>query len=117
MPQSAFFQFYHSLNDFLSAVSKNESIRYDFTGTPAIKDAIEAIGVPHTEVDLIIANGSFVNFLYKLADNDVVEVYPVNATPEFLRSHSLTPGLNYPLSFVADVHLGKTGQSTQNTWF
>lgn len=111
MVQTAFFQFYYSLNDFLSAVYKGKSITYGFTGTPAIKDTIEAIGIPHTEVDVIIVNGSLRNFLYKLTDNDMVEVYPANSNPGFEKNYSLTPELNYPLAFVADVHLGKLAKA------
>ncbi len=37
--------------------------------------------------------------------------YPVNANPVFSKSYSLTPGLNYPLAFVADVHLGKLAKA------
>lgn len=40
-----------------------------------------------------------------------MEVYPVNANPVFSKSYSITPGLNYPLAFVADVHLGKLAKA------
>ena len=29
---------------------------YSFSGTPSVKDATEAIGIPHVEVDLILVN-------------------------------------------------------------
>ncbi len=35
---------------------------YAFNGTPSVKDAIEAIGVPHTEVDLVLVDGESVDF-------------------------------------------------------
>ncbi|MEJ7681828.1 MAG: hypothetical protein WKG06_29070 [Segetibacter sp.] len=62
MIHTAFFQFFESLNDFLSPCYKNKLIRYDFKGTAAIKDAIEAIRIPHTEVDVIVVNGSPADF-------------------------------------------------------
>lgn len=111
MIQTASFEFYKSLNDFLATVNKNKIFKHNFYRTPAIKDAIEAIGIPHTEVDVIIVKGLPVNFFYKLHNNDMVEVYPVNANPVFSKSYSLTPGLNYPLAFVADVHLGKLAKA------
>ena len=111
MIQTASFEFFKSLNDFLSPVNKNKLFRYNFYGTPAIKDAIEAIGIPHTEVDVIIVKGLPVDFFYKLHNDDMVEVYPVNANPMFSKSYSLTPDLNYPLAFVADVHLGKLAKA------
>ena len=33
--------------------------RHGFRGRTAVKDMIEALGVPHTEVDLVLVNGRF----------------------------------------------------------
>ena len=55
--QTAEFRFYEELNDVLPAERRKRSFAYAFHGTLAVKDAIEAIGVPHTEVDLILVNG------------------------------------------------------------
>lgn len=107
MTQTACFTFFLSLNDFLSLKNRNKSVNYTFTGNPAVKDAIEAIGIPHTEVDIIVVNGSPVNFFYKLQNNDTAAVYPVNATPAHTKNYSLTPAFIYPLRFIADVQLGK----------
>lgn len=106
MENLAVFRFYDSLNDFLSSPNKDTQINYRFSGNPAIKDAIEALGIPHTEVDSILVNGSFVNFFHKLANEDVVQVYPLsNITNR--TSQSLTPTLHSPVRFIADVPAGK----------
>jgi uncharacterized protein len=60
--QTAEFRFYEELNDVLPAEHRKQSFAYAFRGSSAIKDAIEAIGVPHTEVDLILVNGVSVGF-------------------------------------------------------
>jgi len=100
------FRFYEELNDFLSLARRKRTFAYRFQGTPAVKDAIEALGVPHTEVELILVNGESVGFDRLLEDNDRVAVYPrfeaVDITP-LLRVRE------YPLRvtrFVADAHLG-----------
>src|SRR4051794_1820830 len=54
---SAEFRFYEELNDFLAPPRRKQAFVYAFSGTPSVKDAIEAIGVPHTEVDLVIIDG------------------------------------------------------------
>ncbi|MBD3345417.1 MAG: hypothetical protein GF401_10185 [Chitinivibrionales bacterium] len=56
----ATFRFYEELNDFLPEEKRKRRIYYVFTGKPSVKDAIEAQGVPHTEVDLIVVNGESV---------------------------------------------------------
>ncbi len=101
------FRFYEELNDFLPAEKKKIEFIYNFSGNPAIKDAIEAVGVPHTEVDVILVNGQSVEFSYQLQDDDVVSVYP---TFESFDVSKVTHLRNKPLreiKFIVDVHLGK----------
>ncbi len=67
---------------------------------------IEALGVPHTEIDLILANGKSVDFAYVLQDGDRVSVYPVI---ESLNIENVTRLRKVPLrktKFIADIHLG-----------
>lgn len=116
MKNAAGFRFFNALNDFLSARDKNRLIHYQFNGSPSIKDAIEAIGIPHTEVDAIIVNGSPVDFSYLIKDKDEAEVLPlVNITS--LTENSLTPTLIYPLRFIADVHAGKLAKELRMLGF
>jgi uncharacterized protein with PIN domain len=67
---------------------------------------IEALGVPHTEVELILVNGESADFSRQLEDGDRVAVYPG------FESMDVTPLLRVrdtPLRetrFVADAHLG-----------
>ena len=104
---SACFRFYEELNDFLRLNLRKKEQRYTFNGRPAIKDAIEAQGVPHTEIDLIVVNGRSVRFDYHLLDGDRVAVYPT------FESFDISPVVklrNAPLrrtAFILDVHLGK----------
>lgn len=101
------FRFYGPLNDFLPSSGMQYPFPYLFWGTPAIKDAIEAIGIPHPEVDLILVNGASVGFEYSLKRGDRVSVYPRFYV---LDIHSLTrvrPKPVQALRFVLDGHLGR----------
>jgi len=103
----ATFRFYAELNDFLPEERRQREFTYEFLGSPAVKDAIEALGVPHVEVDLILVNGRSVPFSYRLQPGDRVAVYPMF---EFLDISPLTRLRPRPLrrpAFVADVHLRK----------
>jgi hypothetical protein len=103
----AYFRFYEELNDFLSAEKKKTSFPHYFKDRASIKDMIEAIGVPHTEVDLILVNGKAVDFTYIVEDDDRISVYPVF---ESLDITAVTPLREKPLreaKFILDVHLGK----------
>jgi hypothetical protein len=59
---SAEFRFYEELNDFLPEARRKRAFGWRFHGTPSVKDTIEAIGVPHTEVDLVLVDGRSVGF-------------------------------------------------------
>ncbi|MCW8329456.1 Mut7-C ubiquitin/RNAse domain-containing protein [Photobacterium sp. SDRW27] len=104
---SASFRFYQELNDFLPQDLRKIPFPYEFTSNASVKDTIEAIGVPHTEIDLVLVNGKSVDFEHKLHGGEHVSVYPVfesfNITPLIhLRSEPLRV-----TKFVVDVNLGK----------
>lgn len=63
-----------------------------------IKHAIEALGVPHTEIGLVAVNGQKRPISGRLAPDDRVEVFP--PTPPTLTEHE-------PPRFIADAHLGR----------
>lgn len=105
--QQAEFRFYEELNDFLPPAQRRRTIVYRFSGSPGIKDPIEALGVPHAEVELIVVNGESVGFEYRLGHGDRVAVYPMfealDVTPVVrLRQRPLRD-----TAFVLDVNLGK----------
>ena len=73
----------------------------------AVKDVIESCGVPHPEVDLIVANGAGpVDFSWQVAGQAALEVYGVPAPAEIFPAAPRLQG-PAPARFVADVHLGK----------
>ena len=106
-PKTAHFRFYEELNDFLDAGKRKTLFPYQFKGNPSIKDAIEAIGVPHTEVDLILVNGASVGFDYQLQEGDRVSVYPVFESLDISPVVRLRERPLRDTKFVLDVHLGK----------
>jgi uncharacterized protein with PIN domain len=115
--EQAIFRFHGVLNDFLPTELADRANSYQFTGRPAIKDAIEAIGVPHTEVAVILVNGTAVNFSYGLQCGDDVHVYPHAAHPEVARQYlqAFLPA-GQP-AFILDVHLGKLARFLRTAGF
>lgn len=105
--KTAHFRFYAELNDFLTAIKRQKSFPYRFMGKPSVKDAIEAIGVPHPEVDIIVANGESVGFDYHLGDGARVAVYPVFESFDITPVIRLRPKPLRDSRFVLDGHVGK----------
>ena len=103
----AYFRFYEELNDFLPSEKQKKLFPYVFNGNPSVKDAIEAMGVPHVEVDLILVNSLPVDFSYILKNEDSVSVYPVFESFDIASVSHLREKPLRDVKFVADVHMGK----------
>lgn len=106
LPHEATFHFYAELNDFLKRDLRHHPITYRFDHSPGIKDPIEALGVPHTEVEQVVVNGRGVDFGYQLRQGDTVSVYPLSVGVDIALHKPLRPPIN-SRAFVLDVHLGK----------
>ncbi len=104
---TATFRFYAELNDCLAPRVRGRSFDHAFQGTPAVKDVIEALGVPHVEVDLILVNDRSVPFDHRLDDGDRVAVYPVFETLDVATVQKVRPEPLRETTFLADAHLGK----------
>ena len=103
----ASFRFYAELNDFLPPHRKQVIFSHAFDGQPSVKDTIEALGVPHTEIDLILVNGESVDFSYRIKDGDQVSVYPMFESIDIAAILQVRPQPLREVRFVLDTHLGR----------
>jgi hypothetical protein len=106
-PQVVSFRFYAELNDFLPPTQHQIPFVWHFHGMPTLSEALEAVGVPHSVVDLILVNGVSVAFDYRLRDGDRVAVYPVFESLDITPLLRLRPQPLREPTFLLDVHLGK----------
>jgi len=114
---SAKFRFYQELNDFLPLKYKKRTFPYKFKDNPSIKDTIEAIGIPHTEVELILVNGKSVDFNYHLQNGDFVSVYPVFESLDISPLIKLHPQPLRNTRFILDPQLGKLAKKLRMLGF
>ena len=104
---SVAFRFYAELNDFLRDAQKQTRFEVELNRRTSVKDLIESLGVSHTEIEVILANGKSVDFSYIVQADDDLSVYPM------FESVDVTPVLrlrDMPLRdtrFVLDCHLGR----------
>ena len=64
-------------NDYLAEGCRKRDFEVRFEKPVTVGKAIESLGVPLSEVDLILVNGKSVSFRYRLKDGDRVSVYPI----------------------------------------
>ncbi|MBE0639447.1 MAG: Mut7-C ubiquitin/RNAse domain-containing protein [Bacteroidales bacterium] len=105
--RKAEFRFYEELNDFLPKNKRKKSFSYSFKYNQTVKDAIESLGIPHAEVDLILVNGESQDFSYTLQNGDFISVYPVFESIDVREISKLRANPLRETRFVLDVHLGK----------
>ena len=100
-------RFYAELRDFLSSDRRSGPVTRSFDVAGSVKDMIEACGVPHTEVELILANGEAVDFSYRVQDGDRISVYPPFRVLDIEPTRRVSPEPLRVPRFVLDGHLGK----------
>jgi len=103
----AFFRFYAELNDFLPFERKQVAFAHEVNGRRSVKDIIESLGVPHTEVDILLANSESVDFSYHVENGDRISVYPVFESMDIGPVLRVRPRPLRATKFVVDRHLGR----------
>ena len=103
-------RFYAELQDCLPAARGGRArggFDHAFGGQVSVKDMLESLGVPHAELDLILASGDSVDFSYRVRDGDRISVYPRFESIDVGPILRVRPRPLPILRFVLDVHLGK----------
>lgn len=103
---TVYLRFYEELNDFLPLQRRKIKFAHQYNGRESVKDLIESLGIPHSEIDLILVNGNSVKFDYLVKDNDEISVYPVFESFDISNVTRLRPAPLREPKFIADVHLG-----------
>lgn len=103
---TASFRFYDGLGDFIARERRGREFSTPCAREATVKHMIEALGVPHTEVELVLVNGEPGGFDQALREGDRVAVYPAFGRFEVRAPHPLRAWPEGPLRFVADAHLG-----------
>lgn len=85
---------------------KKREIERQLSERTSVKDVIEACGVPHTEVDLILIAGKAAGFERVLAQDAVVDVHGIDSDRVTFFPENRLQVLQIR-KFVADGHLGK----------
>lgn len=104
---TCFLNFHGELIDFLPSSSPKGSIRYTLNRRASIKDILEALGPPHTEIGRIMLDGQPVDFNFIPHPGQILHIHPLQppvnpCLPTFLRPQPLPEW-----RFIVDVNVGK----------
>lgn len=103
----ATFRCYAELNDFLAPAQRQRDIEVQIPPGAPLRHLMESLGIPHTEVELILVNGQSVGLEQPLADGDHVSLYPLFESLDLTPLLRLRPAPLRQTRFLADAHLGK----------
>ena len=108
-------RFYQELNDFLPEARRRRPFEVPFHEGDTVKALVEALGVPHTEVDLVLVDGEPAPFERRLAAGQRLSVYPVFESFDLggiePASARLRPAPLRVTRFLLDVHLGRLARA------
>lgn len=98
---------YAELNDFLAEPRRQQDFEVCTIAGRSVKDLLESLGIPHTEVDLLVINGEPAGFETGVADGDRVAAYPVFESFDVGGTTKVRPEPLRDTRFVLDGHLGR----------
>ena len=98
MNSTAYFTFHGELESLLQRERRGTRFAYSCARAATLKNAIESLGVPHTEIGQILVNGVSATLARTVRDGDAIETFPWDDAA------AATPEGEY--GFLADAHLG-----------
>lgn len=100
-------QFYGDLTAIIPGNRKTSILERTIPEPTSVKDLIEACGVPHTEIDLILIDGRPVDFSFLIKKDGQIRVYPVFYDLDIPENVRLQKRFISSPRFLVDVNLGK----------
>lgn len=98
---------YAELADFLPPDERGTTVERPYRSHQTVKDVVEAMGIPHTEIDLIVVGGEAVGFSHRPRAGDRIAVYPMFERLDVGSVARLRPQPLREPRFLVDVHLGR----------
>ncbi len=105
-------RFLGELKDFLSENKEKGIVLYPINRRASIKDVIEALGPPHTEIEkIVLVNGGKkknIDFDYILKGNEEILIFPFSPPVDVTKPSYLNGRIPFfEIKFVVDVNVGK----------
>lgn len=111
---------YGDLSQIANGAGRDGVVDVPFGSPRSVKDLLESVGVPHTEIDLVLVDGLSVDFDHPVVPGDRVAAYPRFHDLDVDAVSHVRPPAPAP-RFVLDVHLGGLARRLRmlgfDTWY
>jgi uncharacterized protein len=106
-----YFVFHGDTRDLLRLEPQNGVISYILERRATIKDIIEALGVPHTEVGRIVCGGQDLTFQFIPIGGERIDIYPFTWQTMATQATVLRPEPLPWLRFLVDINVTKLARN------
>lgn len=86
-------------------------INYPLRRRASIKDIVESLGLPHTEIGQLKGNGKYINFHYIPEQEMVIELHPFDTELVSKLPNPLWPKLWEETKFMVDINVAKLARN------
>lgn len=100
-------RFYGSLNDFLAPERRGAEFVHTVSGSCSVKDLLESLGPPHPEMDVVLVDGTAVDFSHRVEHGQRIAVYPAFSSIDVTPLVRVGPPPLPEPRFLLDVGLGR----------
>lgn len=104
---TAVFRLYEELNDYLPRADRKRDLDVSFEAPCPVRHLVEGLGIPHTEIELILIDGVSVGLDRPLHGGERVAVYPMFEALDVAPLLRLRPAPLRDPRFFADAQLGR----------
>jgi len=105
--RSATIFFHDGLAELLGRGASGPEVAYPVVRRASVKDVVEALGPPHTEVGSIVVDGAEVGFGHVLSPGERVDIRPVEVPFDVTRPSVLRPRPLDRVAFLVDANVGR----------
>jgi uncharacterized protein with PIN domain len=102
---------------FIAPLYRQRDFSHSYPRDATVKHMIEALGVPHTEVELILVNGNAADFSCRMQQDMRISVYPHFHALDIPPQMSLHARVDRSEKFIADAHLGQLAKNLRMLGF
>ncbi len=85
---------------------KEKNFTFEFTVSTSVKDIVESLGIPHTEVSLVLVDDKSVGWNFNPSNNSRISYYPFFYAIDISKISKVYYKVE-KLKFICDVHLGR----------
>jgi uncharacterized protein with PIN domain len=104
---NAHIYFHNPLQELIRSRNRNPLQPIEFKGCQTIKHLVESLGIPHTEVGLLVVHEESIDFGHLVSNGEIVQVQPATSQQDQLSGMFQDGHMTIPARFILDNHLGK----------